>query len=355
MPSTNKYTAAHLSPNGPGDNRPSALDILKDECLEGKLADKVILVTGSSAGIGVETVRVLAKTGATVFAAARDIKKAEKALAGFEGKIEILALDLASLASVRAAADEFLKRSGGKLNILTNNAGVMALPTRTLTVDGFEAQFGTNHLGKHSRLVSPTADPSITDFNILGHFLLFQLLKPALLRSSTPSFHSRVVNLSSAAHRFSEIRPDDYNFENGTYNGWTAYGQAKTANIYMTNAIERYYGSEGLHGLAVHPGSILTELSRHLDPSFLENLAKDSTMTAIMKSIEQGAATTVLATIGSAYEGTGGRYLEDAGEWGPADDEASPHSPGHASWAFDPAKEDQLWKDSCRLVGVQNR
>jgi NAD(P)-dependent dehydrogenase (short-subunit alcohol dehydrogenase family) len=148
MPSTNKYTSAHLTPNGPADNRPSAFDILKDESLEGNLTDKVILITGASAGIGVETVRILAKTGATVFAAARDLKKAEKALAGFEGKIELLALDLASLASVRAAAEEFLVRSGGKINILINNAGVMALPIRTLTMDGFEAQFGTNHLGK---------------------------------------------------------------------------------------------------------------------------------------------------------------------------------------------------------------
>jgi len=148
MATTNKYTEAHLGTKGPGDARPTAEDILKDEGLEGKFTDKVILVTGASAGIGVETVRVLSKTGATVFAAARDLKKAEDALAGFEGKIELLKLDLASFSSVREAAAEFLKRSGGKLNILVNNAGIMALPDRNLTEDGFEAQFGTNHLGK---------------------------------------------------------------------------------------------------------------------------------------------------------------------------------------------------------------
>jgi NAD(P)-dependent dehydrogenase (short-subunit alcohol dehydrogenase family) len=146
--STNRYTAAHQNPKGPGDSRPTATQVLQDEGLEGKLNDKVILVTGASAGLGVETIRVLAKTGATVFGAARDLKKATKALEGIENKIELLHLDLASLASVRAAADDFLKRSNGKLNILINNAGIMALPTRSLTADGFEAQFGTNHLGK---------------------------------------------------------------------------------------------------------------------------------------------------------------------------------------------------------------
>jgi NAD(P)-dependent dehydrogenase (short-subunit alcohol dehydrogenase family) len=147
MPSINKYAAAHQPPHGPGDARPTALQILKDEGLEGKLTDKVILVTGASAGLGIETVKVLAKTGATVFAAVRDLSKAKKALDGIEGKIDMLTLDLASLSSVRAAAEEFLRRSDNKINVLVNNAGVMAIPTRTLTQDGFEAQFGTNHLG----------------------------------------------------------------------------------------------------------------------------------------------------------------------------------------------------------------
>ncbi|KAF2845459.1 NAD(P)-binding protein [Plenodomus tracheiphilus IPT5] len=332
MPSVNKYTTVHLSASGPGDARPTAEQILKDEALEGQLADKVILVTGASAGIGVETVRVLAKTGATVFAAARDLKKVEKALAGFEGKIELIALDLSSLASVRDAAAEFLKRSGGRLNILVNNAGVMAIPTRTVTSDGYEAQFATNHL---------------------GHFLLFQLLKGALLRSSSPELHSRVVVLSSAAHRYSGIRPDDYHFQKSPYNAWVAYGQSKTSSIYMSNAIERYYGSKGLHALAVHPGVIYTELSRHLDSAFLENMAKEPDMATHLKSIEQGAATTVLAAIGKEYEGIGGKYLEDAGEWGPVQSENPTTEPGYAPWAFDTTKEDQLWKDSCKMVGIE--
>jgi NAD(P)-dependent dehydrogenase (short-subunit alcohol dehydrogenase family) len=150
MASTNKYAIAHDDPKGPGDVRPTTMDILKDEEMEGKLTGKMILVTGASAGIGVETVRVLALTGATIFAAARDLEKAKRALDGIEGKIELLKLDLASLSSVRAAAEDFLQRSNGKLNILVNNAGVMAIPTRTLTEDGFEYQFQTNHLGKSS-------------------------------------------------------------------------------------------------------------------------------------------------------------------------------------------------------------
>ncbi|KAH7070364.1 short-chain dehydrogenase/reductase-like protein [Paraphoma chrysanthemicola] len=335
MASSNKYAAVHIAPKGPGDARPTALQILQDEGVEGKLNDKVILVTGASAGIGVETVRVLARTGATIFAAARDLKKAEKALAGIEGKIELLELDLASLASVRAAAADFLKRSGGKLNILVNNAGVMAIPNRTLTVDGFETQFATNHL---------------------GHFLLFQLLKPALLASTTPSFNSRVVVLSSAAHKAGGIRPKDYNFEEpGSYFDWVAYGQAKTANLYMSNAIERYYGSKGLHSNAIHPGVIMTELIRHLDKAFLENFAQNPESQKGTKSIEQGAATTVLAAIGKAYEGVGGKYLEDAGEWGPAapDAGADLEARGHAPHAFDEALEDQLWKDSNKFVGIK--
>lgn len=122
----------------------------------------------------------------------------------------------------------------------------------------------------------------------------------------------------------------------------------------MSNAIERYYGSQGLHSLAVHPGVIQTELSRHLDDTFLEKVAADAKLLAHIKSIEQGAATTVLAAIGKAYEGVGGKYLEDTGEWGPLQVEGPTTEPGYALWAFDLAKEDQLWKDSCKFVGIQD-
>jgi NAD(P)-dependent dehydrogenase (short-subunit alcohol dehydrogenase family) len=146
MATNNRYTAAHQSPNGAGDARPTAQDVLKDEELEGKLVDKVFLVTGASAGLGIETVKVLAMTGATIFAAVRDVDKAKRALEGISGNIQLLTLDLASLASVRAAAQDFMARSN-QLNVMVNNAGMTGIPTRTLTSDGFEAQFETNYLG----------------------------------------------------------------------------------------------------------------------------------------------------------------------------------------------------------------
>jgi NAD(P)-dependent dehydrogenase (short-subunit alcohol dehydrogenase family) len=147
MAAGNRYTAAHQSPKGVDDARPSAQDVLRDEELEGKLSDKVFLITGASGGLGLETVKILAKTGATIYAAVRDTTKAKKAFAGLEGKIELVVLDLSSLDSVRAAAEDFKARSD-KLNVLVNNAGMTGITTRTLTADGFETEFETNYLGK---------------------------------------------------------------------------------------------------------------------------------------------------------------------------------------------------------------
>jgi NAD(P)-dependent dehydrogenase (short-subunit alcohol dehydrogenase family) len=332
MASHNKYTQAHLNPSGPGDARPTALQIVQDEGLEGRLGDKIMLVTGTSSGIGPRTVEALAATGATVYAAARDRSKNTAALADIKGNVKLLDLDLSSFASIRAAADDFLKQSGGKLNILVNNAGVMAIAEQTFTSDGYEMQFGTNHL---------------------GHFLLFQLLKSALLESSTPEFPSRVVNLTSVGHRISGIHFGNLNLD-GEYSPWVAYGQAKTANIMMTNYIERHYSAQGLHGLAVHPGGIMTPLQRHLPQAqryqWNENLDYD----AGMKSPEQGASTTVLAAIGEEIKGKGRLYLEDCGVWGQAQ-EGAPidiKNRGYAPHAFDANSEDKLWVESSRIVGV---
>jgi NAD(P)-dependent dehydrogenase (short-subunit alcohol dehydrogenase family) len=330
MASTNKYAETHLNPKGVGDARPTGLQIIKDEGLEGNLDDKIVLITGTSSGIGVSTATALAATGATIYCAARDEKKNRKALGGVQGNIELLKLDLSSMESVRAAADEFLKRSAGKLNILINNAGVMAVKTRTLTADGHEMQFGTNHM---------------------GHFLLFQLLKPALLASSTPEFPSRVVNLTSAGHRFSGVRLNNLSL-NGEYRPFIAYGQSKTANIYMANSIERHYGCQGLHGLSVHPGNIWTELARHLDQMLINMLTSGPNVKNLFKSQEQGAATTVLAAVGKQYHGKGALYLEDCGEWGQARGGARVEERGFAPFAFDPDNEEKLWKESLRLVGM---
>lgn len=329
MASQNRYAAAHLNSTGPGDGRPTALQIIKDEGLEGKLADKVILVTGTSSGIGAPTVEAFAATGATVFAAARDHEKNKAALAHVKGKVELLDLDLSSFASVRAAAQDLLKRSGGKLNVIVNNAGVMAVAKQTLTVDGHEMQFGTNHL---------------------GHFLLFQLLKPALLASATPDFPSRVVSLSSVGHRFGGIHWGNFNMD-GEYDPWAAYAQAKTANILMVNGIERRYGSQNLHGLAVHPGGIWTPLQRHLSEEEVAQF-KNPTVEASMKTPEQGAATSVYAAVSKEFEGKGRVYLEDAGSWGLAQPNATLVDRGHAPHAFDEEAEDRLWVESSKIVNV---
>ncbi|KAK5052017.1 hypothetical protein LTR84_002821 [Exophiala bonariae] len=332
---TTRYAESHLTSNtaGPGDARPTALKIIQDNELEGKLEDKVILVTGTSSGIGIETVRALKATGAKIYATARNPDKAREALADVlePGKVELLTLDTSSLASVRAAAAEFLSKET-RLNILINNAGVMALPSLILTEDGFETQFATNHL---------------------GHFLLFQLLKPTLLASSTPTFHSRVVNVSSLGHRQQRITFDDINLSGpNAYTPFGGYGQSKTANIYMANEIERRYGSQGLHAWSLHPGGITTGLQAHYDFSAFTVLPE---IQRYMKSPAQGAATTVLAAVDKELEGKGGKYLDDTQVSGPIDParEKELAEPGYASWTYDVEDATRLWEVSCELVGFK--
>lgn len=330
---TTRYAEAHATSKlaGPGDARPTALQIIKDNDLEGKLQDKVIIVTGTSSGIGIETVRALKATGAKIYATARNLDKAREALKDLiePGKVELLLLDTSSLASVRAAAKEFLSKES-QLNLLVNNAGIMAVPELTITPDGFESQFETNHL---------------------GHFLLFQLLKPTLLASSTPSFHSRVVNVSSIGHRQSPIQFDDLNLSGpGVYTPFGAYGQSKTANIYMANEIERRYGAQGLHAWSLHPGGIDTALQVHVDFSALKDMPE---IQRIMKSPPQGAATTVLAAIDKELEGKGGKFLDDTQVCPPADPNVGMDlsAPGYGAWVYDVDAAKKLWEVSNKLVG----
>jgi NAD(P)-dependent dehydrogenase (short-subunit alcohol dehydrogenase family) len=329
-----RYAELHLSPNGPGDARPTALQIIKDEAVEGKLAGKVIVITGTSSGIGIETARALSLTGARLLLTARNLDKAKTALDGIlePGRIELVEMDNTSLSSVRVAANTILQKSNGQINILINNAGIMALPKLEYTKDGFEMQFGVNHL---------------------AHFLLFELLKPALLASASPSFSSRVVNVSSSAHHVSSINESgDYNFEKTEYNDWVSYGQSKTANIYMANEIERRYGSRGLHATSVHPGGIATGLMQYVDPAVIEAMKKDEKLYKTMKSPEQGAATTVWAAIGREWENKGGEYLADCGKTTRGNDNHEITGEGFAGHAYDPVKEARLWKDSSKMVGL---
>lgn len=332
-----RYFEAHKHENlkGPGDSRPTAIQIIKDEKREGDLSGKVIIITGCSSGIGPATAEALVATGATIYCAVRDLEKGKSALGSLldNGKVHLLHLDLTSLASVKAFAEEIKKRES-KVNILINNAGVMAIPTRTVTSDGFETQIGTNHF---------------------AHFYLFCQLRDLLLAGSTPDFQSRVINLSSSGHRVSPAKLDDINLEKG-YNPWEAYGSSKTASIHMANQIERLYGSRGIHGYSVMPGGIITPLQKHIQED-IEWAKKDQRTSNWMKSPEQGSATTVFAAVARELEGKGGVYLENC--------QVAPPIPrildesgydrleyGHSAWAYDQEREEKLWKLSLELVGL---
>ena len=339
------YAAVHETTNGPGDARPDWMQVLKDCDAIGKLKGKTVLITGCSAGLGVETAKAMYETGATCFFTARDMKKLDGIIEDIvknaqynkEGpKPQPIEMHLDSLDSVRKGAEDFKQKSGGKLNILINNAGVMAAPYGT-TKDGLETQIGVNHF---------------------AHFLLFQLLKPLLLETAKKEgTTSRLINLSSAGHRMGTVQfsnkaeLDKWN-SGENYNKWTAYGQAKTANILMANMIDRKYGSQNLHGLSVHPGGILTDLARHLTEEDFK-MFDNADMQKAFKNPAQGASTTVWAAVSPHFEGgNGGRYLMDVGECGPMQDYKSIGAAGYAKHAHDEKAEEALWKVSCEVVVV---
>lgn len=327
-----RYIEAHKIENrrGPGDARPTALQIIEDYGRKGTMTDKVFIVTGASAGIGTETGRALAATGGKVFLTVRNLKKGQDACKSFlePGRVELLEMDNNSLTSVRKTAKEFLSKSD-KLNVIVNNAGIMAAPWAK-TEDGFESQFGTNHL---------------------AHFLFFNLLKDTLIASSTTDFHSRVVNVSSMGHLNCDVFRGDYNFEREEYTPWKGYGQSKTANVHMANEIENQYGTLGLHGLSLHPGGIWTNLQMHVDPEQLKQWKSAPGVDNLVKSEEQGAATSVLAAVGKDFEGVGRVYLADCAIE-PAKADAKEGQDGYATWAFDKEKEAKLWEDSLKMVGL---
>lgn len=261
------------------------------------LTGKRVLVTGVSAGLGVETARALVAHGAEVVGAARDVAKAERATADVraaaeagKGAFSIVELDLASLASVRACADA-LNADGRPFDVIVANAGVM-VPPFGHTADGFETQFGTNHL---------------------GHFVLINRIAPLLKDGG------RLVNLSSAGHRYSDVDLDDPNFEHTPYEPWIGYGRSKTANILFAVEFDRRHRDRGVRATAVHPGGIQTELSRHMDEGQLAALvasineiaAEAGTPAFEFKTIPQGAATSVWAAIVADPTEVGGKYCED--------------------------------------------
>jgi len=310
-----------------------------DDVLSGvNLKGKRILVTGVSAGLGVETARALAAHGAQVVGAARDLGKAEVATAQVRnaaaaggGSFEMVALDLANLKSVRACADTLLAR-GAPFDVLIANAGVMATPFGH-TADGFETQFGTNHL---------------------GHFVLVNRIAP-LIRAG-----GRLVNLSSAGHRFANVDLEDPNFERTPYEPFVAYGRSKTANILFAVAFDRRHRARGIRAAAVHPGGIHTELGRHLDSSHAQTmveqinkqLAAEGKPPYQWKTIPQGAATSVWTAVVASADEVGGHYCENCHVGRVVADNVtiSVVSEGVRGYALDPNNAEALWDKSEQMV-----
>jgi NAD(P)-dependent dehydrogenase (short-subunit alcohol dehydrogenase family) len=305
-----------------------------DQVLQGiDLSAKRVLVTGVSAGLGVETARALAAHGAEVVGAARYLAKAQiatqqvRSQAARGGSLQLVQLDLASLESVRRCADGLLA-AGRPFDVIIANAGVMACP-KGRTVDGFETQFGTNHL---------------------GHFVLVNRIASLLRRGS------RLVNLSSAGHRYSDVDLDDPNFERSPYAEFVAYGRSKTANVLFAVEFDRRHRARGVRATAVHPGTIQTELGRHMEPGVLDKLIAEINASQPQgapsfswKSIPQGAATSVWAACVADADAVGGRYCEDCHV---AEIASAPGVRGGVQpYALDPEHAQALWQKSEQWVG----
>jgi NAD(P)-dependent dehydrogenase (short-subunit alcohol dehydrogenase family) len=310
-----------------------------DEVLSGvDLHGRRILVTGVSAGLGVETARALAAHGAEVVGAARDLAKAQIATAAVRkdaahgGSLELIELDLANLNSVRQSADALLQR-GRSFDAVIANAGVMATPFGH-TADGFETQFGTNHL---------------------GHFVFINRIAP-LLKSG-----SRLVNLASSGHRFSNVNLQDPNFTNTPYDPFVAYGRSKTANILFAVGFDQRHRKNGIRAAAVHPGGIRTELGRHMGEANLaalvdemnKQLAKEGKPPFQWKTVPQGAATSVWTAVVASADAVGARYCENCHVGNIVADDVviSAVSEGVRAYALDPANAEKLWRKSEELVG----
>lgn len=307
-----------------------------DEVLDGvDLSGRVVVVTGSSSGLGEESARGLSARGAHVAMAARNgVKNSEAAqrirAAVPDADLSLHELDLADLSSVarfaEQAADGF-----DRIDVLINNAGVMCCPAGR-TADGFETQFGTNHL---------------------GHFALTLRLMPLLRSAGSP----RVVTLSSGGHRIADVDLADPNFETTPYDAWVAYGRSKSANAHFAAELARRCGQPML-SFAVHPGAIPTRLGRHMTPELTETLMARMRASAArqgtgsgggmrFKSVEAGAATQVWAATSPDAAAHNGGYLADCGPTTPG-----PGDRGYEPWIDAPATAERLWELSERLVGL---
>ena len=300
------------------------------EVLDGQdLAGKRFLITGVSAGLGVETARALAAQGAEIVAAARDLDKAAAATGALPQeighRIMLTDLDLASLDSTRACASRLLE-DARPFDAIIANAGIMA-PPFARTADGFESQIGVNHL---------------------GHFVLVNRLAP-LLRES-----ARVIALSSMGHHFSNVDLDDINYERRDYDATDAYGASKTANALFAIEFDRRHRGRGVRAAAVHPGGIATELSRYLSPEVGQRMYRlmlaetgGEMHPSMRKTVQQGAATTVWAAVTAPADHVGGRYCEDCH----VAEVTEAGIEGVRAYAVDPDRARLLWEKSEALVG----
>ncbi|WP_336763789.1 SDR family NAD(P)-dependent oxidoreductase [Asaia sp. VD9] len=304
-------------------------DVLSGVSLTGKR----YLVTGVSAGLGIETARALVAHGAKVVGTARDLAKARQATHMIDPALfSVTALDLADLASVRDCAEHLLA-TNLPFDALIANAGVMATPLG-YTKDGFETQFGTNHL---------------------GHFVLVNRLMPLVKPGG------RVIMLSSAGHRYGDIDLDDPNFERTEYTPFGAYGRSKTANILFAVALDARHKPRDIRAMAVHPGGIATELVRHMPEGAIEAMveginrqeAEAGRPPFVFKSIPQGAASAVWAATIADPQTIGGRYGENCSVSAivPDNEPLGITIPGVRAYAVDPARAEALWKLSESMVG----
>ena len=304
--------------------------------LDHDLTGRHFMITGASSGLGEESSRALAQAGATVTMLARNQSKLDKAIERIKSTNPSAVLktgiaDLSDQQSIRDYAQGFLA-TGETIDVLINNAGVMVCPFGK-TADGIEMQFGTNHI---------------------GHFLLTNLLMPAILAGANP----RIVNLSSAGHTHSDVNLDDPNFEKSEYNAWESYGRSKSANIHFTQEIVRRYGDR-IQSFAVHPGVIMTELGRHLTPELMNEMTErvksratssseaKETGALPFKSVEAGAATQVWASVTEKLSENNGAYLGDCqvGVEG-----GNPSESGYLPYIFNKDTAEALWFLSEKLV-----
>lgn len=308
-----------------------------DDVLAGvDLKGKRFLITGVSSGIGLETARALAARGASVVGTVRDLSGADAATAPVRdaasqagGSVAVIALDLASLQSVRSGAEQLLA-DGRPFDAIIANAGVMATPFGR-TVDGFETQFATNHL---------------------GHFVLINRIAPLL------ADNGRLVMLSSQAHRVADVDLDDPNFERQEYEPFVAYGRSKTANALFAVEFNRRHRARGIRAASVMPGNSLTNLPRNFSQEELQGLfatvgkarADAGLPPGELKDIAQAAATSVWAAVVADKDEIGGRYLEDCAV-APVNDTPNPFADGVRSYALDADKAMQLWTRSEDLTG----